>query len=651
MLNQESLSQLKDLKKQLHEQTERATGVVRGTRGRFGFVRLDDNRDIFLPPEQMQRVFPGDRVRIAIHPGTDGKNTGEIEALLESPLGEFTGAYVVRGQGHFIEPDLPQFNRLIFIPHSERKKCKPGDLLRARVDRHPIKSGKSQCRIIEVIGAPADAGVESRYAIAKYGIRDSWRDDELEGLCDDQFAAHRKDLREVPFLTIDAAETRDVDDALYAEKVDDGWKLLVAIADPTAFIKPGSPLERAAMMRGATCYLPGNVVPMLPDGLSGDRCSLLPEMDRAALLCEMHIADDGQILEYGFAQALIRSYAKLRYRDVSAHIEQQHKLPNPELSVLHDLSQALLRRRRELYVVMEDKEDFRLILNDHKKIETIFRIQRNSAHRLVEECMIAANRCVADWLKDDRALFVRHDGVRSERVDNLRRALKAVAPELTQIRFTELAGYIELNRMLSEGDFPLPLRTITSRMLKRAEFSETASPHFGLGMSAYTTFTSPLRRYPDFYVHRCLRAKLLSTDIQSLDTDNLAAVQATIDQGRLAAAETEERLKWQYMADKVGETFNATITQIHSGGFIVKLDDNGITGFVDSRSIKGKLKFNPDQLTLSNSEHHFQLDMPLRVTLDEAGDNGRALFFTIAAAATDTGEQAGEVETAPTSAD
>lgn len=630
MLDKDALSQLRQLKKEIHHSKERVEGVVRGSQKRFGFVRLDDGRDIFLPPDEMQKVLPGDRVRVSVVSAGDGKTSGEIEKLVDSPLTTFTGQYTTRGQGHFVDPDLPRFGKLLFLPPGERGKAKPGDLLLCRLTRHPIRDGRAQAQILKNLGAPEQPGIEAEYTVAKLGLPTGWTAEELASPTEDSAAAQREDLRNIPFVTIDSAETRDLDDALYAEVTPEGWRVMVAVADPTAFIPEGSPLDRTAMARGSTVYMPGRIIPMLPEELSNDRCSLVAAADRTALVCDMQINADGSLGSYRFRQAVIHSQAKLSYGEVAAHLTGNSALPYASLELLYQACRAMLDHRRRHHLVLGDQVDYRLILNERGKVENIVRIERNEAHKLVEECMIAANRCAADWLGDIPALFMTHSGIREDRIDNVRALLGVELPDAAEADFTTLPGYIDLIRALETSDSEAPLQSIVSRMLERGLLSAEVLPHHGLGFERYTTCTSPLRKYSDFLVHRYLRARLEGRSLAPPSPETLAALQQSLARARQAGNEVEQWLKCQYLQDKKDRVFDAHIVHVNGGGFTVRLDDTGIQGFVDVRSIPGKLSFDPNFLRLSNDSVCYQLDTAVHVKVDAIDEQRRSINFVLA---------------------
>lgn len=280
MLNQNSLTQLKGLKAQMEAEKEHADATVKGTQARFGFAVLDDGREIFIPPDEMLKAFPDDRVRVCVHPDKGGKLIADIEQLLNCPLGEFNGRCVSKGKAMFVEPDLPRLSRWLFIPPHARNGVKEGDYVRAAVLRHPIKDGKPQAKILSIIGSPQTPGIENLYTADKFKLSREWSKaalSELEQALQSAQALtdqRRRDLTDLEFVSIDSARTQDIDDALYAEISSDGWNLYVGIADPTSFISAGSLLEQEIAARAASVYFHGDAIAMMPRGtLPGYLCA------------------------------------------------------------------------------------------------------------------------------------------------------------------------------------------------------------------------------------------------------------------------------------------------------------------------------------------------------------------------------------------
>jgi len=635
MLNQDSLAQLKGLKSQMEAEKEYAEAVVKGTQARYGFAVLDDGREIFIPPDEMLKAFPNDRVRICIRPTKDNKTIADIEKLLDSPLEDFTGRCVRKGRAMFVEPDLTQLRRWLFIPPHARNGVKEGDYVRGAILRHPIRDGKPQAKILSVIGNEETPGIENLYSMAKYKLGkelSSAAKEELEQKltqCKPLETERRRDLTNLEFVSIDAAKTQEIDDALYAEISEDGWKLFVAIADPTAYIDQPCALRQDIAARGTSVYFHGDVLPMLPEQLSQDTCALSEGVDRPALVCKIAVNDAGQVGDFEFVESTIRSRAKLSYFAVDRYLNGQydelmsHSTP---LEALYQVYRALRSHREQNELVMDERREFRWILNDDKRIESIEPFEKMLSQKLVEECMIAANRCAARFLAEHKATgpFVVHEGFRSNRLDETRKFLEMHTPELADTDPTELAGYRQIMRSLSDPSQPLPLRPMVNRLLTRAKLTTKAGPHMGLNLQYYTNCTSPLRKYLDFLVHLQIKSVLHGSEAAVVTQDMLQQLSDQIAATRTATLEAERWLAGKYLAriaEPEGITFRARVVHVSSSGFNVRLDDNGLEGFVDLRKDPEKFSYDKWTASLTSTTRRFTVDQPVElvfVGLDES---------------------------------
>ncbi len=638
MLNQDSLAQLKGLKSQMEAEKERAEAVIKGTQARYGFAILDDGREIFIPPDEMLKAFPDDRVKVCIRPAKDKRVIADIEQLVDSPLAEFTGRCVRKGKALFVEPDLPNLRRWLFIPPHARNGVKEGDYVRGGILRHPIRDGKPQAKILSVLGNDDTPGIENAYCIAKYGLPTEWNSASRKEL-EKQLAEvrpleepGRQDLSDLEFISIDAAKTLDIDDALYAQVADDGWTLFVAIADPTAYISTDSGLYNDITARGTTVYFHGDIVPMLPEELSQETCALAEGVDRPSLVCRISVKDSGELGDFEFIEANIRSRAKLSYFAVDRYLSGQadelmmHASP---LEALYQVYRALRSHRESHHLVMEDRREYRWLLDDNKRIESIEPIEKLQSQKLVEECMIAANRCAAKFLKERAANgpFVVHPGFRSDRGEEIQRFLQMHDPELTQQDPASVAGYGEIMRKLAAPGHELPLRSMVNRLLTRAELSTTAGPHMGMALDCYTNCTSPLRKNLDFLVHVQIKRLLRGDEEQSLTQDMLQALKDRLQRARAATQEAERWLAGRYLQQlaAVPETsFQARISHVTSSGFNVRLEDFGLEGFVDLRKDPEKFSYDKWTASLTSTTRRFQLEQVVDVRF--AGVDRENLF-------------------------
>lgn len=636
MLNNDALQQLSQLKSALRTSKDIAQGSVRTTTKRFGFVKLDDGRDAFIDPEQMQRLLPDDRIQVEILTNAKGQLEARVEKLIDSPLRSFVGRYVVKGNGHFVEPDLPMFNRWLFIPPQDRKNCQEGDLIQCEISRHPFHSdGKCQARIVARLGRLDEPGIEGRYITAKYQLPNEWDQAAIEqaqainGLSLEN-EQDLEDLTHLPFITIDAENTRDMDDALYISEHESGWELITAIADPTRHIAFDSPLERCARQRAHTVYLLGQSLSMLPVELAHDTYSLVAEQVRPALVCRIHIAIDGTIGEYRFSEAKICSRYKLSYQGVHDFLSGDKEaltLPEDIRSMLLTLARCAGVRgkyRAEHALIMEEKPDYYFILNDQKKIERIEKRTRNLAHRLVEEAMLATNICAGDFFAchPGYGIFSSHIGFRRERLDDAIGLIKEDKPDypigdLTQLEdFQRLLRTLRLN--LDQDPHNFALQAVLQRMLQAGALSGETQAHFGLGFSTYATITSPIRRYHDLFNHYAIKRILRGEPPQPIDTSLLEQLQEQLTLGRVACRQLELWLCCQYVAQHIGSVHRGTITQVNASGLGVRLEDIGVEGFVMLADKEAGIKpaFDSRRLTLSLDGQRYHLDQTIYVIVN-----------------------------------
>ncbi|MEM1142594.1 MAG: VacB/RNase II family 3'-5' exoribonuclease [Pseudomonadota bacterium] len=633
MLDRNSIAQLRGLKNQMEAEKERAEAVLRGTTARYGFARLDDGREVFVPPNEMLKGFPGDRVRVCVKPGKDKRPVAEIEGLVSGCLEEFTGRCVSKGKALFVQPDHETIQRWLFLPPSERAKAKPGDYLRCRLHRHPIKDGKPQARVLENLGNAADPGIENRYTIAKHGLPTTWPENlrqQVRSALDSGVGrlADREDFTNLDFVTIDAARTLDIDDALYAEVTTDGWLLYVAIADPTAYVEPNSPLFEAIKERASSVYFHGTVVPMLPEELS-QQCALAEDELRPAVVCRISIAESGDVGDFEFFEALIRSRAKLAYYLVDRYLTGEddalmcHSSP---LEALFQVSRALRKHREDHELVMEERREFRWILDEQGHIDTIEPCEKLLSQRLVEECMIVANRCAAMLLATSGAPgpFVIHDGFRKDRGQDRDRFVKEFAPKMAEVDLDSVEGYRDLMHALSSADHEMPLRSMVNRLLTRARLSTKAKPHKGLALGIYSNCTSPLRKCLDLVTQLHIKSVIRGERAALFSQGDLEKLTQRLQKLRQISLEAERwltLLHLQHLSKGSNGAWPGRISHISNHGFTVQLDHNGLEGYVDLRHEKDRFQFDRLRSILKSKARTFHLDMPVEVTL--AGEDGQ----------------------------
>ena len=410
MLDKSVLSQLSQLKSDIEASKEYATGVVAGTNGRYGFVRMEDGRDAFLSPEKMDRVLAGDEVKVCLKENKEGKLEADLEKLITSPLRRFVGQYRVRGAGHFVVPIEEKSKRWIFLPPKSRKYTKDGEYVISEMSQHPYKDGKAQARVVFRIGQPDEAYIEQKFIKAKYDLNQRSTNDLSSQLAtvEDAFGKENfgecKDFTHIPFVTIDSEATMDMDDAIAVKTLESGdYLLYVAIADPGSFITQGSSMAKSAQKAAQTVYLIGGSVPMLPKRLSNYCFSLQQQKNRPALVCSITISKNGDISQYEFHRGIINSRHKLSYNNVASFLEEKDTSSIPEdiqSEIISLREVAKLRRafRREHQLISVDQPDYDYQIDEHGKLESIHFKPRNVSQQLVEEAMIATNCCAGHFL-------------------------------------------------------------------------------------------------------------------------------------------------------------------------------------------------------------------------------------------------------------
>ncbi|WP_444886762.1 VacB/RNase II family 3'-5' exoribonuclease [Microbulbifer sp. JMSA008] len=642
MLNADALKQLSQLKTDIRSSKEFAEGRVRGSNGKFGFVELEDGREAFLPPNEMERVFPGDRVRVSLTEEKKGKLSAELDTLIESQLDYLVGQYVQRGQGHFIQPSQNGLSRWIFLPPKARGKAQPGEFIACKINRHPFKDGRAQAKVETVIGKPDIPGIEHAYVVAQFKLPEQFgqpaeaQAQEISAQLA-EVISERQDLSELGFATIDAESTRDMDDALAVTTRNEGWTLHIAIADPSSVIETGSPLDKEAFERAHSQYLPGETLPMLPRNLCENLFSLVPGELRPALVVHIDINTDGSLGESRYEFAAIRSQHKLSYIQVSQFIEgDESAVPEEQKQSLHNLAAVFEARsayRANHSLAMEDRPDYEIHLDDKRKIARIEKQERNIAQRMVEEAMLATNISIGGKLAElQQGCFSVHLGFREERMGEVRSLLKELLPEHAGQDLGELPHYLALVKYLeSHGDAQMQnLLSVLKRMLRPGQLDNKAGAHLGLGLEAYATATSPIRKYNDLHNHRVLRAAQQDGPAAALSDEQIEALQDSLTRGRQANRALEQWLYAQFMQDKVGQAFSGKITLVNGAGLGVRLDEFGIDGFVRLNGDKKNLpNFDGKHLTLTYNEQSYQLEQTINVKVSSVDVDKRRISLEL----------------------
>jgi len=610
------------------------SGQVQGHRDGYGFlIRDDGGQDLVLPEHEMSKVLHGDRV-LARVAGTDrrGRPEGEIVEVIESRTNKLVGRLLNERGVTIVVPEDQRIQHDILVPPGASLSAEPGQVVVVEIIQQPQRYVQPVGRVIEVLGAVDDPGMEIEIAVRKFAVPHEFPPATLElaeSLPDTVQPRDRRgriDLTDVPLVTIDGEDARDFDDAVYCEPMTGkkkGWRLIVAIADVSHYVKSGDALDAEAQNRSTSVYFPRRVIPMLPEKLSNGLCSLNPEVDRLVMVCDCVISARGALDAYQFYPAVIHSHGRLTYDEVWESLSQpggraSQKLAPllPHLQHLYGLYQTLAAARTARGAIDLETTETQIVCDANGRIQKIVPRVRNDAHKLIEECMLAANVCAADFLARNKhaALYRVHEGPTPERLANVRALLKNLGLHLEGGDDPQPSDYaLLLQKIRNRPDAQL-LQTVLLRSMQQAIYSPHNSGHFGLAYEAYAHFTSPIRRYPDLLVHRAIKACLgKSTYVPVVSSTPDAAVaplaartalRATRERKPAGGAElgvweklglvcsanerraddasrdVEAWLKSYYMRERVGETYSGTVSAVVPFGIFVVLDDLYVEGLV-----------------------------------------------------------------------
>jgi ribonuclease R len=576
-------------------------GTVQGHPDGYGFLVPDEGGDdLFLSPREMHKVLHGDRVT-AKRVGFDrrGRPEGEIVDVLERANREIVGRVHEERGIWFVEAENRRINQDLLIPAAERAGAAPGQVVVVEIIEQPSEHGEAVARVKEVLGSATDPGIEIEIALRKNDLPFEWnaaakrQAQRLPAEVRPADSRGRTDLTELPLVTIDGETAKDFDDAVYCAPDGRGFRLIVAIADVAHYVRDADALDHEARERGTSVYFPRRVIPMLPEALSNELCSLKPDVDRLCMACDMKIDARGTIKSYAFYPAVMHSRARLTYTQVFTWLKDPAAAKGagesgallPHLAQLHTLYKVLLAARERRGAIDFDTAELALQFDQYGKIAQIVPAPRNDAHRLIEECMLSANVCAAHFLAEHEqpALYRVHDGPPPEKLAALREFLASSALTLTGGDTPTAMDYAALlDRIRERPDFAL-LQTVLLRSLSRAEYSPDNVGHFGLAYEAYAHFTSPIRRYPDLLVHRAIKAVLSGKRYTPKEASWAElGVHCSMTERRAddASRDVLQWLKCHYMKEKVGETFSGTISGVASFGIFVTLDGLDIDGLV-----------------------------------------------------------------------
>jgi ribonuclease R len=667
--------------------------VIQGHRDGHGYVVRDDGEtDLYLPPNEMRAVLHKDRVRARIvRHDRKGRPEGRVVEIIERPAQPIIGRLLHESGVWLVAPEDKRYGQDVLIPKGATGTAKPGQVVVVELTEPPSLYGQPVGRIKEVLGEVDDPGMEIEIAVRKYSVPHEFSEPciAMARMLPDKVRPadrkHRVDLTDVPLVTIDGEDARDFDDAVYCEPAKvgrgKGWRLLVAIADVSHYVETGSPIDIDAYDRATSVYFPRRVIPMLPEKLSNGLCSLNPEVDRLCMVCDMLITANGEIQAYQFYPAVMWSHARFTYTEVAAILAntrgaeaQRRKDRVGDLMNLHDVYRALLKAREARGAVDFETTETQIVCDDSGRIEKIVPRTRNDAHRLIEESMLAANVCAADFIQQGKhpGLYRVHEGPTPEKKEILRNYLKAMGVGLTISDDPMPAEFQKIAEAVKDRPDAQQIHTMLLRSMQQAIYTPINSGHFGLAYDAYTHFTSPIRRYPDLLVHRVIKAILTrshytlpvlptpgeaheklarrlasrvaaptqklkkpaappSKEIQAWEAAGLhcSANERRADED---SRDVEAWLKCKYMREHLGEEYGGVVSAATSFGIFVTLDALYVEGLVHITELGGEyFKFDEARQELRGERTgiRYAIGTRVRVQVSRVDLDGRRIDFRL----------------------
>ncbi|MBK4725165.1 MULTISPECIES: ribonuclease R [Erwiniaceae] len=596
----------------LPERLDLLKGKVIGHRDGFGFLRIEGSKDdLYLSAEQMKMCMHGDMI-LAQAMGADrkGRREARVVRVVEPRNAQIVGRYFTDSGVGFVVPDDSRLSFDILIPAEELMGARMGFVVVVELTQRPTRRSKAVGKVVEVLGDNMGTSMAVDMALRTHDIPHEWPEAlekqiaHLSEEVPEDAKQGRVDLRDLPLVTIDGEDARDFDDAVFCErKRGGGWRLWVAIADVSYYVRPGTPLDDEAVNRGTSVYFPSQVVPMLPEVLSNGLCSLNPEVDRLCMVCEMTISSTGKLTGYKHYEAVMNSFARLTYNKVwnilqgHQELRQQYEPLVKDLEELHRMYLALEKSREQRGGISFETDEAKFIFNADRRIERVEQVSRNDAHKLIEECMILANIASARYVEknNEPALFRDHDRPGDESIKSFRSVLNELGLTLPGGDKPQPVDYSALLSQIAGRQDHEMLQTMLLRSMKQAVYDPENRGHFGLALASYAHFTSPIRRYPDLLLHRAIKY-LLAKEAGTLQGNTTPTggfhyempqmlqlgqhCSLTERRADEATRDVADWLKCDFMQDQVGETFTGVISSVTGFGFFVRLTDLFIDGLV-----------------------------------------------------------------------
>jgi ribonuclease R len=672
-------------------------GLVQGHRDGHGFVTRDDGEsDIYLPPNEMRAVLHKDRVKVRIvRSDRKGRPEGRVVEIIERSKQPIIGRLLQESGIWIVVPEDKRYGQDVLIPKAATGSATTGQVVVVELTEVPALYSQPVGRVIEVLGEVDDPGMEIEIAVRKYSVPHEFSEASialartLPDKVRPQDKKYRVDLTDIALVTIDGEDARDFDDAVYCEPTKigkgksavKGWRLLVAIADVSNYVENGSAIDIDAYDRATSVYFPRRVIPMLPEKLSNGLCSLNPEVERLCMVCDMMVTEDGEVAAYQFYPAVMWSHARFTYNEVAAILANtrgpealKRKARVPDLLNLHDVYQALLKSRVRRGAVDFETVETQIVCDESGRIEKIIPRTRNDAHKLIEEAMLAANVCSADFISQSKhaGLFRVHEGPTPEKIEILRNYLKVTGLGLSISDNPVTGDFQKIANATKDRPDAQQIHSMLLRSMQQAIYTPVNNGHFGLAFDAYTHFTSPIRRYPDLLVHRVIKAILAKTKYQlpvlPIPGEAHAKLSKRLEKGLAArVAEPGQKLKkispeiqaWQaagmhcsanerradeasrdveawlkckYMREHLGEEYSGIVSSVTSFGIFVTLDAMYVEGLVHITELGGEYyRFDEarQELRGERSGMRYAIGSRVQVQVSRVDLDGRRIDFRL----------------------
>ena len=574
-------------------------GKIMGHPDGFGFLIPEDSslQDVFLSPKEMSKVFHNDEVMVQVT-GLDkkGRQEGVIVEVLSRGNSMIVGRVIQNHGVTIVRAEDKRISQDILVPYHKDMNAQPGQVVEVEMTTQPDFRTKPMGQITKIIGNYSDSGIEIEIALRKHHLPYEFSKDaikESESFKDEILVSDYKDhvdLTKLDFVTIDGETAKDFDDAVFAQKAESNMRLFVAIADVSSYVSINSQLDKEALSRGNSVYFPRRVIPMLPEKLSNGLCSLNPQVNRLTMVCEMVIDNEGLVSEFKFYPAIIFSKARLTYtiahkilyeNDDDLTKKYSHVLTN--LKSLKKVYDLLSKQREKRSAIEFDSVETAINFNEDGKIDSIQPIHRNEAHKIIEECMLAANVSAAKFLlkENSPAIYRNHESPKEEKLELLKNYISEFGLKLGGGQKPSAKDYSALLQSIRSRPESQMLQTMILRSMQQAVYETKNKGHFGLAYDTYTHFTSPIRRYPDLIVHRAIKDKLKRNELRVKDLDGIAKQCSTTERrADEASRDVEDWLKCYFMKDRLGDVFSGTISSVTGFGVFVSLDEIYIEGLI-----------------------------------------------------------------------